>query len=235
MKLSQITSKYKFKMNIQLETLVQQEFITEDWAYFLEEPILNEFYPNILPNLVGKQFYPQHKEIFRAFKECPLDKLKVVIVAQDPYHDGAATGVAFDNLRTNKKISPSLRNVLSEMRSDVGTTGSEDSYLGHLPAQGVLLINAALTVAPKSPLSHQELWENFSKGVVSKINTKDNIVWVLWGKWAQSLAENITNPTHHIIKGAHPSPYSASKFLGGKYFSQVNTWLKSKLLDAIEW
>ncbi len=145
-------------------------------------------------------------------------------------------------------MSPSLRNIVQEMCYDLGATHVskiEDptrTVLDHLPSQGVLLVNAALTVELKSANSQYEMWEGFTKEVFTAINAKDNIVWILWGNFAQRFATLITNPTHEIIKGVHPSPLSANgrgegtpKFFGSKPFSKVNEILKKKKLKQISW
>lgn len=147
-----------------------------------------------------------------------------------PYHDGSSVGTAFDNVIT-KKPSPSLRNIIRECQSDEGFTKGETTYLENWINQGVLLMNTAFTVEEGMAGSHIEIWRDFTVGVIKRLQEKDNIVWVLWGRHAQMHKPLITNTTHHIIEGAHPSPFSASKFFGGKYFSKIN----EKLESPIEW
>lgn len=192
---------------------------------------------HILPQLKDKTFYPSTENILRAFKECPYDNLKVVILGQDPYHDGSAVGIAFDNYIQQKKTSPSLRNILIEMEKDVGYSwDGEASALGHLPEQGVLLLNTALTVSPSKPASHTELWKPFTEQLITDLQQKDNIIWILWGKHAQGYKHLITNPTHKFIESAHPSPLSASRgFFGSKPFSKCNALLKDLGLSPIKW
>lgn len=181
--------------------------------------------------------YPEFPKMFKALQKCNADNLKVVILAQDPYHNGSATGLAFDNYKTEKP-SPSLRNILTELRNDIGEfKGNEnkESYLEHLPAQGVLLLNVALSVKQGEPGSDIEFWRPFTETIIKGINTQDNIVWMLWGGYAKKYKEFITNPTHHVLEGAHPSPFSVKNFYGGKYFSKANTKLEEWGKTPILW
>lgn len=227
-----------------IEKLIAHNFITKDWGYFAPKAF-QDFLWKIAPVLRDskKKIFPEKaSNIFRAFKETPLDKLKVVIVGQDPYHDGSATGLCFDNV-SGKKISPSLRNILQELGDDIGEykwsnapVPEGTSYLEHLPPQGVLLVNAALTVEIGSANSQYALWQEFTKEIFSAINAKDGIIWVLWGNFAQRFEPLITNPTHKIIKGVHPSPLSASRgFFGSKPFSKINEYLKKRGKTKIVW
>lgn len=179
--------------------------------------------------------FPAVHNIFRSLKELPFDKVRVVILAQDPYHDpGSAIGLAFDNPKS-RKPSPSLRNILREIESDTQTPSKSSennlSYLEHLPSQGVLLLNTALTVEKGKPGSHLSIWDPFSKELITSLNKSDSpIVWVLWGKKAQIHKPLITSKKHHIITGAHPSPFSArAGFFGGKFFTQINSFLKQPI------
>lgn len=158
-----------------------------------------------------------------------------------PYHDGSATGLAFDNDRS-RKSSPSLQNILKEMDDDLGEImgwqGREmsPSHLGHLPQQGVLLLNTALTVKRGEPGSHAELWKPFTNQLITDMQAKDNIVWILWGNHAKSFKPLITNATHYIIEGGHPSPLNRKQdFKGGEYFSKANKFLTSTNQTKIQW
>jgi uracil-DNA glycosylase len=149
-----------------------------------------------------------------------------------PYHNpGSATGLAFDNPKSQKP-SPSLRNILNELERDTGAPSkalsNATSYLEHLPSQGVLLLNTALSVERENPGSHVDMWRPFTEELVCQINARlSHVVWVLWGEKAKKYKKSITNPTHKIVEGAHPSPFSAhSGFFGGKFFTTVNTHLK---------
>lgn len=187
-------------------------------------------------------FYPDEKNVYKAF-ELPLDQVRVVILGQDPYHDGSATGLAFDN-PLSKKPSPSLRNILAEIISDIGVT--EDgfnmalqtgSWLGHLPHQGVLLLNTALTVEPEMPGSHTKYWEPFTEKVIDQINTLDHVVWILWGNKAISFKEKI-NPNHSVVESGHPSPLArgaAHPFKDSKPFSKTNKILTEHGQIPIVW
>jgi uracil-DNA glycosylase len=231
-----------------IDKLVTNNFITEDWGYFAKKAF-RIFYKDIAPKLQASTVatFPENStDIFKAFKLCPLDNLKVIIVGQDPYHDGSATGLAFDNI-IPKKISGSLRNILQEIVTDIPEEANKarirvGSHLAHLPPQGVLLVNAALTVELGSANSQYAMWQEFTKEMFTAINTKDDIVWVLWGNFAQRFEPLITNPTHEVIKGVHPSPLSANgkgegspKFFGSKPFSKVNEYLKKHGKKKIVW
>lgn len=229
--------------------------MNKDWLELLKEAFAY-FMSNISPVINGTKFYPEQENIFRAFKECALKDLKIVILGQDPYHDGKANGLCFDNEmlkgENEKKyiatsIAPSLSNILKELESDSANSYLTDlfsrwytnkSYLEHLPEQGVLMLNTALTVLAQQAGSHTELWKPFTKLVIEALNSKDDLVWILWGNHAKSFKQYITNPTHVFIEGGHPSPLNTSKvvpFKGGKYFSRCNEILKSKNKTEILW
>lgn len=172
----------------------------------------------------------------RAFRECPWDELKLVILGQDPYHDGSATGLCFDNLKGGK-ISPSLRNILKKIENETGSRRpylNSRSYLEHLPPQGVLLLNTALTVRKAKANSHSHLWEDFTNKVIENLNSKDNLVWILWGNPAKKY-KTLINENHYIIEGAHPSPLARGKFFLSDYFNTANNYLDSKNLGKINW
>lgn len=194
---------------------------------------------NAIDSLKGESIYPVKKLVMRAFAECRYDNLKVVILGQDPYHDGSATGLAFDN-EFDKKVSPSLKNILKEIETDTGyddhTEFKQTSRLSHLPGQGVLLLNTALTVSPGKPGSHSKNWDEFTKTLVQDLNKKDNIIWMLWGNHAKKYKEFITNETHHILTAGHPSPLNTTNpFKGCKHFSKANDILKSLNKTEIVW
>lgn len=215
-----------------LRTLVHDSWLLK------AEKAFTIFKDSIVPALneiaKTKVVFPTPNNILRVFKETPFDDVRVVIIAQDPYHDfGSATGIAFDNPKS-RKPSPSLRNFLREIASDLGEPSKANentlSYLEHLPGQGVLLLNTALTVESGKPESHLEIWAPFSKEIIATLNKSDiPIVWLLLGKKAQSQKQFITNTKHIVVEGAHPSPFSAKKFFGGKYFSKVNSFLKKPI------
>lgn len=222
-----------------VEKLIEKEYLSSDWPLFSGAFQQVE---DILKTIVyeSKSSHPATENIFRAFNECPVKNLKVVILGQDPYHDGSATGLAFDNRVNQKKISPSLKIILKGIAEDMGmqSDGSQQevSYLEDLPTQGVLLVNTALTVQHGKAGSHAKLWKPFTEQLIKDIQTKDNIVWILWGNHAKSYKKLITNETHHIIEGGHPSPLNTSvPFAGGKYFSKCNEFLKSVDKAPIQW
>lgn len=219
-------------------------FVGETWITPLYRALTifkNEIAPvlrsrNIELEKEGKKVTPEENSVFRAFNQTPFDSVRVVVVGQDPYPTrGDATGLAFDVPRS-RKLAASLRNILNEIRTDVGESvaeGNESSYLEHLPAQGVLLLNKALTTDEGAMGAHIALWKSFLAETVGALNKRPHLVWVLWGKKAQELMPLI-NPDHSVIIGPHPSPFSfkpnpktgAPGFEGGKYFSKINALIK---------
>lgn len=223
---------------VTVNSLIKADYITPAYSKFkCFKTFINSIIP-VLSKSTAKVYPEDSKNIFRAFKLVDPNNIKVVILGMDPYHDGSSTGIAFDNYITSKKISPSLRNVIKEMESDLDGTlkPTTDSYLGHLPAQGVLLINTALTVEKGKAGSHAALWSVFTRELIEDLNGYDNIIWVLWGNHAKAYKESITNTTHQFIESAHPSPFSAEKgFFGTKPFSKVNQLLKKLGKEEIKW
>jgi uracil-DNA glycosylase len=182
--------------------------------------------------------FPPAKEIFRAFDCCDFDKLKVVIIGQDPYHGaGQANGLCF-SVRQDVKMPPSLVNIFKEIQSDLGKPFPPDGDLERWATQGVLLLNATLTVKESSPGSHQNKgWETFTDAVIREVSTrKDKVVFLLWGAYAQKKGEIIDRSKHLVLASPHPSPFSAHNgFFGNKHFSKANTWLRDKGLGQIDW
>lgn len=190
--------------------------------------------------------YPAIENVFRAFSELPVANLKVVILGQDPYHDGSATGLAFDN-SLNDKISPSLKNILTQLEeyrkeNDYERGANRETHLEHLPKQGVLLLNTALTVEKGKPNSHKEQWQEFTENIIVDINGyKDDIVWILWGNNAKTYKKFITNDTHKVIEGTHPSPLAHRNkntqhpFFKINYFDETNKILEAKGKNKILW
>lgn len=211
-----------------------------DWVVPLERPLLtyvNTIRPQLQHELrLGYTHHPEPKVMFRAFKECPYEKVKVVIIGQDPYPNSQATGLCFDNFTQVKNVSPSLSNIYKELRDDVGANPNfnQDSFLQHLPPQGVLLLNTALSVRDGEAASHAKLWREFTLQVIEVLCRKEKLVWILWGRHAQSFMEEI-NPEHRAISGAHPSPLAGGKFFGGSYFSRCNEHLEEYNLRPIFW
>ena len=184
-------------------------------------------------------FYPQGDKIFNAFNLTPFDKVKVVILGQDPYHGpNQAHGLCF-SVPPSVKPPPSLVNIFKELESDTGKKRNyHDGNLEHWAKQGVFLLNTTLTVERSKPLSHQDYgWSEFTNQVISLINNElESIVFILWGSFAQSKKQLIDSNKHLILTAPHPSPLSAHRgFFGSKPFSKTNNFLHSKQIDMVNW
>ena len=181
--------------------------------------------------------FPPKDQIFRAFELTPFENIKVVIIGQDPYHnDFQANGLCF-SVSENVKAPPSLKNIFTELNNDLGIERTK-TELNDWAEQGVLLLNATLSVRAHSPNSHKDLgWEKFTDFVIKEISeSRENIVFVLWGAFAQKKEELIDSSKHFILKSAHPSPFSVYRgFYGSKPFSKINEYLESKNLKPISW
>ena len=183
--------------------------------------------------------YPKGKNIFAAFDSCPLDKLKVVIIGQDPYHgEKQANGLCF-SVQDGIPHPPSLINIFKELETDIRKTYPKSGNLSHWAAQGVLLINATLTVRAHQAGSHQKKgWETFTNAVIRHISeNKQNIIFLLWGGYAKNVGKHIDTSKHLVLKSGHPSPLSANRgyWFGNKHFSKANEYLASKEIPVIEW
>lgn len=182
--------------------------------------------------------YPPPKLVFNAFNLCPFNRVQVVILGQDPYHgSGQAHGLAF-SVPDSVRIPPSLQNIYKEIRDDLGTPIPESGNLERWATQGVLLLNATLTVVGGTPTSHQGLgWETFTNAVIKKISeVKEHVVFLLWGKYAQEKSAYIDASKHFILKAPHPSPFSAhTGFMGCKHFSKTNNYLTKHNKKPIQW
>lgn len=182
--------------------------------------------------------YPPKELIFRALELTPFENIKVVILGQDPYHgEGEANGLAF-SVNKGVELPPSLRNIYEELKSDMGIKIPNHGDLTSWAKQGVLLLNSVLTVEKDKPASHRNIgWEEYTDSIIKKISDKkENIVFILWGKYAQSKKAFIDERKHLVISSPHPSPFSANKgFFGSKPFSKTNTYLKSKGKKEIDW
>ena len=184
-------------------------------------------------------FYPQGDKIFNAFNLTPFDKVKIVILGQDPYHGpNQAHGLCF-SVPPSVKPPPSLVNIFKELESDTGKKRNyHDGNLEHWAKQGVFLLNTTLTVEKSKPLSHQDYgWSEFTNQVISLINNElESIVFILWGSFAQSKKQLIDSNKHLILTAPHPSPLSAHRgFFGSKPFSKTNNFLHSKQIDMVNW
>jgi len=188
----------------------------------------------------GLEVYPPREEVFYALCATSYENTKVVIVGQDPYHGPLqAHGLAF-SVRRGQRIPPSLKNVYKEIKSDLGLDPPEHGCLDAWAKQGVLLLNATLTVRRGEPKSHYgKGWEEFTTAVLQKLfERKDPIVFLLWGKSAEEKCSSVFDgkKTHHaLLKASHPSPYSAAKFLGCRHFSKANAYLKEWGKEQVDW
>ena len=185
----------------------------------------------------GKQVFPEPKNIFNAFNLCPLDEVRVVIIGQDPYHEpGQAHGLCFSVLPPTP-IPPSLQNIYKEIESDLGRPSSTHGDLTHWAEQGVLLLNATLTVRAHAAASHAGRgWEQFTDAVIRECSRRDNIVYMLWGSYAQKKAQIVDASKNLVLKSVHPSPLSAHHgFFGNHHFSRANEYLVAHGKQPIDW
>ena len=216
--------------------------IASDWKALLAEefskPYFEELTRFVKEEYATRRIYPRGSNIFRAFDKCPLDKLKVVIIGQDPYHGpGQAHGLCF-SVAEGVPHPPSLQNIFKEVAADIGTPIPVSGNLDRWAEQGVLLLNAVLTVREHEAASHAgKGWETFTDAVVRKIaERKQGVVYLLWGSYAQRKGA-MADPTQNcILKAVHPSPLSAYRgFLGCKHFSKANDYLISTGQTPINW
>jgi uracil-DNA glycosylase len=187
---------------------------------------------------LGKIIYPPGSLIFNSFNTTPFQQVKVVLLGQDPYHGkGQAHGLSF-SVPEGVKPPPSLMNIFKELHDDIGIPFPLHGNLTRWAQQGVLLLNASLSVRENEPLSHSSIgWTLFTDSVISKISSeKQHVVFLLWGKYAQQKQELIDETKHLVLKAAHPSPFSAySGFFGCRHFSKTNEYLVKNGLDPIDW
>jgi uracil-DNA glycosylase len=210
------------------------------WYDFLKEELESDEFKTLIRNVKNeynnKIIYPKYKDIFKAFKLCNIDDVKVVIIGQDPYHgENEATGLAF-SVEDNIKTPPSLRNIFIELNDDLKINKTNNS-LDNWAKQGVFLINSVLTVEKDKPGSHKFLnWERFTDYVIKVISDKkENIVFILLGNYARSKKPLIDEKKHLIIETTHPSPFSVHRgFFGSKIFSRTNNYLKEKNKNTID-
>lgn len=216
--------------------------IGNDWDAILADEWEKPYYKRLRQFLKAEyskqKIYPDMHDIFNALKYTSYEDAKVVIIGQDPYHGfGQAHGLCF-SVKQGVIPPPSLKNIFKELQSDVGKPIPSHGELTDWAKQGVLLLNAVLTVREANPNSHKGMgWENFTDRVISELNKKETpVVFLLWGANAQKKAEVITNPIHHKLMSVHPSPLSASRgFFGCKHFSKTNMILRSNGLSEIKW
>jgi uracil-DNA glycosylase len=203
-----------------------------------EKPYFQQLIEFVRSEYQSQTIFPAGKEIFRAFDSCDFDALKVVIIGQDPYHGpGQANGLCF-SVREGVRMPPSLVNIFKEIQDDLGKPFPANGDLARWAQQGVLLLNATLTVRASSPGSHQNKgWEIFTDAVIRKISEeKENVVFILWGAYAQKKGGMVDRGKHVVLMSAHPSPFSADRgFFGCKHFSKANHYLISKGMAEIDW
>ena len=217
--------------------------IEESWKQALAEEFEKPYFQQLRDFLKqekaeGHEIYPPGPLIFNAFNTTPLPKVKVLLLGQDPYHGkGQAHGLSF-SVPDGVRQPPSLQNIFKELESDLGIPRPSTGNLAPWAEQGVMLLNAMLTVRAGQPASHHNKgWEVFTNAVIQKISdVHQGVVFLLWGKYAQQKEELIDTKKHHVLKAAHPSPYSAdSGFFGCKHFSKTNTLLEKEGKKPINW
>ena len=216
--------------------------IGNDWDLYLQDEYNKPYFKELIKFIDGeykeKTIYPKKSEIFNAFVHTSYKDTKVVILGQDPYHGpDQAEGLSF-SVKNCVRKPPSLQNIFKEMEADLGIPFPEKNSLVPWANEGVLLLNTVLTVQESHPASHKDKgWEEFTDAVIKKLNEKETpIVFILWGNFARSKKNFITNNIHYVIESAHPSPFSAHNgFFGSKPFSKTNEFLKSKGIKEIDW
>lgn len=216
--------------------------IGNKWDEILKDEFKKEYYLKLREFLKNEYssyvIYPDMHHIFNALVQTPYDKVKAVIIGQDPYHEpGQACGLCF-SVQKDVKIPPSLVNIYKELRSDLGIMPPSHGNLESWAHEGVLLLNAVLTVREHEAGSHRNKgWEIFTDRIIELLNQRtEPVVFILWGAYAKAKAELVASPQHLILTGAHPSPLSAHNgFWGGKYFSRTNVFLEENGIEPIDW
>ncbi len=216
--------------------------IEQSWKEALQGEFDKPYFAQLVSELhrqkrEGAVIYPPGGQIFRAFELCPLPRVKVVILGQDPYHGyGQATGLSF-SVPADVPAPPSLKNIFKEIESDLGIQMSGCPDLTPWAEQGVLLLNAVLTVRAGEPTSHSRLgWQEFTDAVIRTISERcGGVVFMLWGNYARSKAALIDPRVHHVLEAAHPSPLARGAFFGCRHFSRANNLLISEGKTPIDW
>ena len=216
--------------------------IGNKWDELLKEEYHKDYFKKLMDFIKEeykiKTIYPKQNEVFNAFRYTNYDEVKVVILGQDPYHGpNQAEGLSF-SVSNEVLKPPSLKNIFKELESDLGIPFPEHNSLKPWTKEGVLLLNAVLTVEEKKPASHKDKgWENFTDEIIKIVNKKDTpVVFILWGNYARNKKSLITNPKHYVIESPHPSPFSAyNGFFGSKPFSKTNNFLKENNIKEINW
>lgn len=216
--------------------------ITNDWLVPLgpefKKPYYRQLYETVLREYQSRQIFPDANDIFNAFDYTPLSKVKVVILGQDPYHgEGQAHGLCF-SVKPEVDVPPSLENIYKELQTDLGCRIPNNGYLKKWADQGVLLLNTVLTVRAHQANSHRGIgWETFTDAAIRALNEQERpIVFILWGRPAQSKKPMLNNPRHLILEAPHPSPLSAYRgFFGSRPFSRTNQFLEAHGETPIDW
>ncbi|RLD84556.1 MAG: uracil-DNA glycosylase [Bacteroidetes bacterium] len=216
--------------------------IEESWKILLKDEFKKEYFASLVDFVKSEynkyKVYPPGKNIFSAFDHCYLDDLKVVILGQDPYHGvGQANGLCF-SVSDGITKPPSLLNIFKEIKEDIGSEIPQSGNLEPWAKQGILLLNATLTVRANQAGSHQNKgWEIFTDAVIKTISDKkEGLVFLLWGAYAQRKGAVIDHNKHHVLSSAHPSPFAAHKgFFGNKHFSKTNDFLSNSAKQTIQW
>lgn len=215
--------------------------IEKSWSKALKEEFAKDYFQK-LTNFVKREYqagkvFPPPKLIFAAFDNCPFNKVKVVILGQDPYHgEKQANGLCF-SVQDDIEIPPSLQNIYKEIEKDLGKKMPSTGNLERWAKQGVLLLNATLTVRAHQAGSHQNKgWEEFSDAAIKTLSDKkEHLVFLLWGNYARKKGMMIDRKKHLVLESAHPSPFSADGFFGCKHFSKTNEYLKKNKIKPVDW
>ncbi|CAM3516086.1 uracil-DNA glycosylase [Campylobacter upsaliensis] len=225
-----------------LEIKLDKIKINADWLEFLEEEFKKPYFLDIKRQYIetlkaGKNIYPPANLTFNAFNLTPLNSLKIVLLGQDPYHkQNQAMGLSF-SVPKGVQIPPSLRNIFKELNADLGVKIPQNGDLSAWARQGVLLLNAIFSVEENKPLSHSLWgWQEFSDNIIKKLSLeKKGLIFILWGKFAQSKKSLIDTRKHFILEAAHPSPLARQGFLGCRHFSKSNALLEKLGKEPIKW
>lgn len=217
--------------------------IESGWKAILKEEFEKPYFVNLIEFVTSeyatKECFPPAEQIFSAFNTTPFEKVKVVVIGQDPYHGfGQSHGLCF-SVGENVKIPPSLKNIFEEIRTDIGTTIPNNGFLKRWADQGVLMLNATLTVRAHEAGSHQKKgWEKFTDAVIEKLSEeREGIVFLLWGGPAKKKGAKIDTSKHLVLESGHPSPLAANRgyWFGNKHFSKTNEYLSEKGEEIIKW
>jgi uracil-DNA glycosylase len=224
-----------------MENISIQPKIDESWKKILSSEFQKEYFLQLKKFLLKEKanhiIYPPGNRIFAAYNYTPFDKVKVVILGQDPYHNpGEANGLCF-SVNDGVKIPPSLLNIFKELKDDIGCEIPKSGNLEKWAIQGVFLLNTSLTVRKNQPGSHRNIgWEKFTDATIKAISdNKKNVVFMLWGRWAMGKIDLIDKTKHYILTASHPSPLARTGFLGCRHFSKCNEYLIKHNIEPIDW